>query len=80
MNTPRTAAFCLSHTTNGRRSLMLAQSVAVFGEPSVAEDGAVRSFRDVAAVARDNDPLACRRVVVDVMISSVTQQDEPGAL
>ena len=71
MNTPRVAAFCLIHTTRGRGSLMLAQSVFVFGEPRVAEDGTVRSFRNVTTVARDDDSLFRDGVLPDVMVGSV---------
>jgi hypothetical protein len=80
MNTPRVAAFCLIHTTRGRGSLMLAQSVFVFGEPGVLEDRSVRPFRDVTVVSRDDDAPSTRRVMVDVMAAPVTQQNESGAL
>jgi hypothetical protein len=79
MNTPLAAAFCLTHKARGLGNFTLAQSVFV-REASVSEDGSVRPVRDVSIVARDDDPFACRRVLVDVMAASMAQQDESGAL
>ena len=78
IGTPLRAASRLSQATNGRASLIEANSVFI-GQPRITEDTQVGPGWDVSTVSPNRRTFARCWVLVDVMLFAMTHKNEPSS-